>query len=171
MDIILSLLMLMEMVIVFFHSMLKNQLMSNQFKNVQEMRIYLRQIVSYLYYNDQCMQQIFKKSKVDLRSWCDNIVEKGTWATSFDMLVFSYSMNLNVIIVGNYAHEFTVISNKEILIHKLKINVNISMNGNIYILYHIHMKPLQKVQEGNHFAYFEPIPVPNIPIEVNTIKA
>ena len=45
----------------FFHSMLKNQLMSNQFKNVQEMSIYLRQIVTYLYYKDQCMQQIFNK--------------------------------------------------------------------------------------------------------------
>ena len=87
------------------------------------------------------------------------------------MLVFSYSMNLNVIIVGNYAHEFSVISNQEILIHQLKLNVNISMNGNIYILYHIHMKPLQKMQDGNHFAYLDPIPVPNIPIEVNTIKS
>ena len=114
------------------------------------------------------MQQIFKKCKVDFRSWCNNIVEEGTWSTSFDMLVFSYSMNLNVIIVGNYAHEFSVISNQEIL---LKLSINISMNDNIYILYHIYMKPLQKMQDGNHFAYLEPIPVPNIPIEVNTIKS
>ena len=45
------------------------------------------------------------------------------------------------------------------------------MNDNIYILYHIHMKPLDQMQDGNHFAYLEPIPVPNIPIEINTIKS
>ena len=154
----------------FFHSMLQEKTISYRFKDVQAIRFHLRGMVSDWYHNDYCLQQIFKVYESDISSWCCDIVKEHRWATSLDMLLFSYVTKVNVVIVGNYTSNFEIHSNQYLLINQLKLNVNVSMYGTIHILYHIFKHPLYKMQDGNHFAYLKPVIAPTIRIEINTIK-
>ena len=93
------------------------------------------------------------------------------WADQIDMLLFSYITKVNVISVGNYMNG--MISNSmQLLINQIIQcnNVNISSNGTLRVYFHNIGSPLQKMLNGNHFGYLEPVDNHNISLRTNTIE-
>ena len=112
---------------------------------------------------------IFQHFEIDFDTWCKNIVSVSEWATSMDILLFSYVTKWNVIVVGNYLNGLLANSNQLYLTHILKMQLNILTNGTIHILFHKFGQPLDKITNGNHFAYLKPLSKPPFIIGVNSI--
>ena len=90
----------------FYHSVLKYDNMQDKFNGVHELRQYMRDTISYLYCNDGVLRSLFYCERQDVRLWCSKITRMGVWATTFDTLIFSYIMRLNVVVIANYLNGF-----------------------------------------------------------------
>ena len=144
--------------------------MSRRFQSIEELRSYLSIMVLRLYDNDIILQKIFHSYGIDYKSWCTYITYMHRWATQTDILVFSYITKLNVISVGYYLNGFILNSTKSYLNQMLRSERNdISENESVYVYFHSYGRPLEKIENGNHFPYLEPLAVPNFTIERNTI--
>ena len=92
------------------------------------------------------------------------------------MLLFSYVFKVNLISVGNYLNGFII---NDMRSYFLKQNQHLEASIQelipeypaIHIYFHTFGSPLQRTNNGNHFAYLEPIPTPNFLVEANTIQA
>ena len=156
----------------FHHSVLKNSNMSNRFKDVEELRLYLSSMVLCSFHNDELLQKIFQSYRIDYNSWDTYITNMHEWAKQLDILVFSYIMKFNVISVGNYSNGFILNNMQSYLNQMLRLEENnILENDTVYVYFHNIGRPLEKMTNGNHFAYLEPIAVPNLIIATNTIVA
>ena len=86
-------------------------------------------------------------------------------------LLFCYITKFNVISVGNYMNGF-ILNNMQLNLNQIlhrEMN-NIFTNGVIHIFFHNYGEPLQKMTNGNHFAYLEPDPGCNLSLDRNTIQ-
>ena len=121
--------------------------------------------------SDEILIKIFRFFHVDVKLWSEQILIMNKWATQIDMLLLSYITKVNVISVGNYAHGF-VMNNMQLLLNQILRNyeIDISVNGTIHVYFHKYGSPLDKVTNGNHFGYLEPINSPQISLNCNTIK-
>ena len=117
------------------------------------------------------LQAIFNLEQVDPRNWYTEILTPHTWSTRLELLVFSYIMKIDVVSVGNYLNEFMVISHQYVLATLINVPVDNPDNKKIYILYHKHYHPLEKIISGNHFAYLEPVTYQVISMETNSITS
>ena len=59
---------------------------------------------------------------------------------------------------------------KNTLTNSINLQTDILQNGTMHILYHVIGRPLEKMLDGNHFAYLEPIMTPTFSIGINTIQ-
>ena len=117
----------------FFHSVLKNDIISDEFKCVQDIRVYLHKIVLETVGSDYYLQSIFNYCNHDPFMWCINIVQSGKWANRLDVLVFTYIMKMDVITIGNYLNGFVINSHKQFLHNLLNVPINTLADSNIYI--------------------------------------
>ena len=140
----------------FYHSILKYNTISEKFNCVQELRIYMRDTVNHLFFHDQVLQHLFSHHRIDFLWWCSNITRMGVWANTFDTLIFSYVTKLNVITIGNYRNGMIANSMYSYLLQLGFSNI-IPDRPAIHVYFHIFGRPFEKVNNGNHFAYLEPI--------------
>ena len=154
----------------FYHSILKNSILSKRFGSVQEMKLFVKDTVLVQYRNDLLLRKIFLLENMDYKSWCSKMMNEGEWATTCEMMVFSYVLSFNIIIVGNYMNGFVMNDMQSCLSNALKIQKNVSENGTIFIYFHIYGKPLLRSRNGNHFAYLESVTELNFSVDVNTIQ-
>ena len=87
----------------FYHSIL-----SKRFGSVQEIKLFVKDTVLVQYRNDPLLCKIFLLENMDYKSWCSKMMNEGEWATSFEMMVFSYVFSFNLTIVGNYMNGFVL---------------------------------------------------------------
>ena len=78
----------------------------------------------------------------------------GVWATTFDTLIFSYVTKLNVITIGNYRNG-TIANSMHSYLLQLGFSNIIPDIPAIHVYFHIVSRPLEKVNNGNDFAYLE----------------
>lgn len=76
------------------------------------LRQYLSSVVLTCFQNDDVLQSLFLFEGITRKDWCESIVIDGRWTSTFDVIVFSYVMKINVITVGNYMNGFSVQSSK-----------------------------------------------------------
>ena len=74
--------------------------MAKRFSNVNALKQHITGIVSLWFENDGVLHSLFLFQGKDYKSWCKTIACYGTWATTFDMLVFSYVLQVNVVSVA-----------------------------------------------------------------------
>ena len=111
----------------------------------------------------------------DYKAWCKATAYNGTWATIFDMLIFSYVLKVNIVLVGNYLKEFLRNDMRVYFLRqnqrlKTSLHVWIPENPVIHLFFHAFSNPLQRTSNGNHFGYLESIPIPTFVVEPNVIK-
>ena len=160
----------------FYHSVLRDFDLAKRFNDVQSLREFLSGMISLWFKNDPVLRSLFLFEGKDYKTWCVTTARKGTWATTFDMLLFSYVFKVNVISVGNYLNGFII---NDMQSYFLKHNQHLEASVQelipehpaIHIYFHTFGSPLQRMSNGNHFAYLEPIPTPNFLVEANTIQA
>ena len=159
----------------FYHSVLRDYELGKRFDDVQSLREFFTGMVSLWFENDPLLRSLFMFEGKDYKSWYITTSRKGTWATTFDMLVFSYVFKVNVVSVGNYLNGFIV---NDMRLYFLMQNQHLEPSFQdlipekpvIHVFFHTFGSPLQKISNGNHFAYLEPIPTPNFLVGTNTIK-
>ena len=154
----------------FFHSILMNKYFSDMFDHVQALRLHLKEMVLYSFRHDHFLQQIFSYYGKNYNTWCNNIVQSGRWADPFDTLMLSYITKWNIVVVGNYMHGIILTSTQETISNLINLQQVILQNGTIHILYHVAGRPLERMLDGNHFAYLEPIGTPTLNIGINSIQ-
>ena len=160
----------------FYHSVLRNSSLAERFKNVNSLRLYITGMVSLWFENDGVLRSLFLFEGKDYKAWCKTTACNGTWATTFDMLIFSYVLKVNIVSVGNYLEGFL---HNDMRAYFLRQNQHLETslhewipeNPVIHIFFHAFGNPLQRTSNGNHFGYLESIPTPTFAVEPNTIKA
>ena len=80
----------------------------------------------------------------------------GVWATTFDTLILSYVMKLNVIVIGNYLNGFSA-NSMHYYLPQLRLPIIIEVELSIRVYFNQFVSPLEMVDDGNHFVYLEPI--------------
>ena len=128
-------------------------------------------MISYLILQDTIVLKIFQFFRTDFNVWKRKILTMNEWADQIDMLLFSYITKVNVISVGNYMNGM-ISNNMLLLLNQIMQcnNINISTNGSLPGYFHNIGSPLQKMMNGNHFGYLEPVDYPNISLSTNTIE-
>ena len=63
-------------------------------------------MVNYLIPNDLVLRHLFTYERIECTQLCLTITRMGEWARTFDMLMFSFVLKLNVIVIGNYFNGF-----------------------------------------------------------------
>ena len=139
------------------------------------LRQYLSSVVLTCFKNDDVLQSLFLFEGITSKDWCESIVIDGRWTSTFDVIVFSYVMKINVITVGNYMNGFSVQSSKTYF-----NTINPHLDGTsqqwipdeptIYLFFHMHLSPLVPAPSGNHFGFLEPLLTCQFKLEVNSIK-
>ena len=127
-------------------------------------------MVLYLFPHDHFLQKIFSYYRKNYNTWCNNIVKSGRWADEFDTLMLSYITKWNIVVVGNYMHGIILTSTQETISNLINLQPVILQNGTIHILYHVVGRPLERMLDGNHFAYLDPIISPTFNIGINSIQ-
>ena len=80
----------------------------------------------------------------------------GEWANTFEICVFSYVMKINVIGIGNYLGSFSANNMHEYGV-QLRLPDTFSDKPTIHVYFHKYGYPFEMNNNGNHFAYLEPI--------------
>jgi len=101
---------------------------------------------------------IFLFEGKDYKLWCSVTVCKGAWATTFNMLVFSYVFNVNIITVRNNTNGSIIDTLKSYFSHQNQHS------------FHTFGNPSKKISNGNHFAYLEPVHYLIFSLHINSIK-
>ena len=155
----------------YYHSILMYSKFFNSYKNVKNLRYFINYSVLSMINCDEILIKIFRFFHVDVKLWSEEILIMNKWATQIDMLLLSYITKVNVISVGNYDHGF-VMNNMQLLLNQILRNyeIDISVNGTIHVYFHKYGSPLDKVTNGNHFGYLEPINSRQITLNCNTIE-
>ena len=143
----------------FYHSVLKYGSIQDKFNGVQELRQYMRDIIAYLYYNDGVLRFLFSYERQDVRLWCLKITWMGVWATTFDTLIFSYIMRLNVVVIENYLNGFSA-NNMHCYLQQLRLPDVIPNKPAIHVFFHQFGRSLDLTNNGNHFAYLKSTSLP-----------
>ena len=143
----------------FYHSVLKYSSIQEKFNGVQDLRQYLRDVVAYWYPSDRLLQCLFSYERQDVTLWCSMITRMGVWATTFDTLIFSYIMTLNVIVIGNYLNGFSA-NNMHHYLLQLRLPDVIPDKPAIHVYFHRFGSPLEIANNCNHFAYLKPTSIP-----------
>ena len=125
--------------------------------------------VTSLISHDVLLRTLFERCQMDFGVWCDRIVCGGEWATTFDMMVLVYLTSWNIITVSNYLNGFIINDINLDLRNQLHVRENFCWVNAIHVLYHRFDCPLEKISEGNHFGFLQPIAKPNFSFCVNTI--
>ena len=88
------------------------------------------------------------------------------------MLVLSYVTKINVISVGHYMNGLFC-NNMQLCLNQIlpRQGHNISINKKLCVYFHNIGLPLQRMINGNHFGYIEPILEPPFVMTFNTIQA
>lgn len=160
----------------FYHSVLRNTNLAKRFSNANSLRQYVTDMVSLWFENDGILRSLFLFEGKDYKYWVKRTACNGTWASTFDMLVFSYVLKVNVVSVGNYLEGFAC-NDMRVYFRTQNPHLPSSLkecipeDNAIFIYFHLFGKPLEKTINGNHFGYLESIPTPNFVVEPNTIKA
>ena len=95
------------------------------------LRQYLSSVVLTCFKNDDVLQSLFLFEGITSKDWCESIVIDGRWTSTFDVIVFSYVMKINVITVGNYMNGFSVQSSKTYF-NTIKSSSNTSFESDIF---------------------------------------
>ena len=122
---------------------------------MQELRQYLENAAEYLYSKDNVLQFLFFNGRKDVLLWCSNITRMGVWATSFNTLIFSYIMKLNVIGIRNYPNGLYG-NNMHTHLLQLRLPDLIPNKPAIHVLHHQLGSPMEIINNCNHFAYLKP---------------
>ena len=86
----------------FYHSLLRCNTISDRFKDVADLRLFLKTSVLNNIGNDGILVKIFNHYRTDFLQWIGHISVMNTWATPLDMVLCCYLLNTNIISVGNY---------------------------------------------------------------------
>ena len=81
----------------FYHSVLRDYELGKRFDDVQSLREFFTGMVSLWFENDPLLRSLFMFEGKDYKSWYITTSRKGTWATTFDMMVFLYVFKVNVV--------------------------------------------------------------------------
>ena len=81
------------------------------------------------------------------------------WATTFDTLIFSYIMKLNVIVIGNYLNGFSA-NNMHHYLLQLRLPDVIPDKPAIHVYFHRLGSPLEITSNCSHFSYLKPTSIP-----------
>ena len=157
----------------FYYSVLKEKEILEKFKDVESIRCFMYEYVSNNYGNDANLKKIFAFYNTCVEQWFSKIERRYEWATSVDVVLFSYLTNYNVITITNYESGFYFINNGTELNYILRENVDFSKNPTIHILFHNCGRALMKINGqfvGNHFAYLKKIMEIPIQLAENTIE-
>ena len=157
----------------FYYSVLKEKEILEKFKDVESIRCFMSESVSNNYENDANLKKIFAFYNTCVEQWFSKIERRYEWATSVDVVLFSYLTNYNVITITNYESGFYFINNGTELNYILRENVDFSKNPTIHILFHNCGRALMKINGqfvGNHFAYLKKIMEIPIQLAENTIE-
>ena len=160
----------------FYHSVLRNTNLAKRFSNVNSLRQYVTDMVSLWFENDGVLRSLFLFEGKDYKHWAKRTANNGTWASTFDMLVLSYVLKVNIVSVGNYLEGFAC---NDMRVYFMTQNPHlpsslkecIPKDPVIHIYFHLFGNPLEKTSNGNHFGYLEPIPTTSFVVQPNTIKA
>ena len=142
----------------FYHSVLKCFNVSGRFNSIQELRIYLKDMVNYLIPNEPGLQRLFTFKRIDYAQWCLRITRMGEWANTFEIFIFSYVMKINVIGIGNYLGSFSENNMHEYAL-QLRLPDTFPDKPSIHLYFHKCGHPLEMNNNGNNFAYLEPLSV------------
>ena len=74
----------------FYYSVLRNTSLAECFKNTNSLRLCVTGMVLLWFENDRVLHSLFSFEGKDYKAWCKVTVCNGTWATTFDMLIFSH---------------------------------------------------------------------------------
>lgn len=122
-----------------------------EFKDVLDLRQQLNAIVLYLSIFDPVVSKLFKNHNKYISSWCSNITQMGERVTTFDALIFSYVMRVNVIIIGNYDNVL-ITNNMHSYLQQLRVHNSIPDKPAIHIYFHKSGSLLEKGSNVDHFA-------------------
>ena len=154
----------------FFHTVLKVEELKHKFNDVSGLRKFIRDKATCLMSHDVLLMRLFEKCHVNFRHWSDRIVCLGEWATTFDMMVLVYLTNWNIVTVGNYLNGFIINDINLNLRTYLHVEDNFCGVNVIHVLFHRFGSPLEKISQGNHFAFLQPIVEPKLSFSMNTIN-
>ena len=157
----------------YYHCILKQPFLSEQFDTTDDIRSYLSQSVQSTYNNDSLLRKIFYKEKVNHNMWCLKILKNGEWAESIDQLICSYILNFNAVVVGNFEGRLSSNNMQTYLEVLTRSKKNIAIHGTIHIFHHVCGNPLIRCTDlvrANHFAYLHPVSENSFSIESNTIR-
>ena len=154
----------------FYHSLLRSPILNGKFQSVYHLRSFIQQSVMKSIGADSILQKLFIHYRTNCGLWGNRIIKMHKWAQPLDMIVCAYILNVNIVSIGNYINgmmENNIWSSLNMIMRYHQVP-NI-MNLTIHIYCHNAGFPFQKIWQGNHFAYLEPI-VMN-PILRNTTMA
>ena len=133
----------------FYHSVLKCPSILRTYKSVEYLRSFLSSTVLCTIKRDDILIRIFRFFNIGTNLWSAQILTMNEWAKQIDILLFSYLTKVNVISIGNYANGL-LSNNMQLLLNLiLGNNINdISLNGQLYVYFHIFGSPLGKITNG-----------------------
>ena len=114
----------------------------------------MKDIVTYLYASDRVLQYLFHFERQDIIEWCSKILRMGVCATTFDTLIFSYIMRLNVVVIEKFINGFSG-NNMYVYLQQLRLPDVFPNKPAIHVYFHQLGRPLEITNNSNHFAYLK----------------
>lgn len=155
----------------FYSSLLFHPKVRKSFDTVMEIRKFLKEYVTEIYYHNENIRKLFKFEKIGIKTWKKKVIRDGIWGTTLEMMLLTFALNLEIITIGNYLNG--QIGTKMTTLFKNITGTSplVEMNEAVYLFHYRQGWPEAPTDNPDHFGYLLPyVEQPEVlptPIHIN----